>query len=220
MKPRLFALLLFLSFVSSLSQGQPSNAALTKGAELPLCQLALSEAQRLLSDGPPIGRPTFAPQLEWRQVSYTFLNDRGERHQIEAQAIEFDIDNDGRPETLLRESTLLRSETGDFLFVFKDRKAPSSLQDVVTLRERTSWTGIYSYTPWPYMELGLSLVDISPFSFEGHNYVLLVDAHFGRLVGRSMLIVEYRGVAKAITGSEYPTDDFKTICRVVQTSLL
>ncbi|MGE3395230.1 MAG: hypothetical protein AB7J97_13065 [Steroidobacteraceae bacterium] len=206
--------LLLVSLAWCPTDAKEARVSLIVGKNRSVCQFVLHETQQSLNDQFLPLNFAFLPNLAWRRVSYTFVHDRGERHILNAESVEFDIDNDGRAETLLRESIMFHSTTGEFLFVFPQGKAPSAPTDTVTRADRAAWRGINSFGSWPYLSRNLALLEIRPFSYAGRNYLLLTDSEFARGRRGAMVVAQYRGVPLPNAGTEGSTDNFKTICQI------
>lgn len=188
------------------------DVRLKKGASQKVCGFIFKGVKASLKTGLPV-RFQFLPPLHWQNVSYTFKNIAGEFHIIDGRVADIDIDNDGNEESVLIESTSLRWQNMEFLFVFPKGKAPSSQSTVVASDELSKWKGIYSFIPWPYFDKDLFGIEIYPFVFDSVTYIVLMDVHFARGMQRPLLVVKYRGRELVHEGDRL-TDDFETVCRI------
>lgn len=183
-----------------------------------VCRVAFNAMHETRAPG-VLASYTLKADLEWKMVSYSLVNGRGERHIVNASMARFDINNDGVAEVVWKESMSLRSQSADILYVFREGSQPSPGSEV-SVGERTDWVGVYSAGNSPYISHGFSLGTVDLVLHGGRGYVLLEDAYLGKRKGSSLLIAEYRGRQK--NDKDYssmdnqPTDDLNVICQISQ----
>lgn len=155
-------------------------------------------------------RLAFAPG----RIAFQTANAREITEEIHHAA--FDVDNDGGDEILIKYGTSLRGEYGELLWVV--RSDIKTLDFANTARfshqEYARFEAIESIAPWPYKSRGLYLVEITPFSLDGKNYLGIEDTLFGNpsFPTRSWVIATFRGRKLGPGGFGHETDDFETIC--------
>ena len=154
--------------------------------------------------------------IAFRPARLTFqaATDRAMRQEA-VEVARFDIDNDGRLDTIVKYETWLRNSPGDVLWVFP-KATPVDIAALPTLSSEdfARMPAVEPITPWPYSDRGIWLARIAALTFEGTTYLSLRDTSFGdvKFPDRRWIIAKFTGRPMASRGYHDATDSLETVC--------
>lgn len=183
-----------------------------EGKEKDVCVFVVERLQKS-EDRISAGPENFIGQWNWEKGSYYWMSPTISQ-ELPTLYAHYDIDNDGVKEVILRSSAMLRSHENIVIYIFKPGTIDLTKSPRLTPEILAKTPQIHSDASWPYSKHGLYYLLISPLTYRGVNYVVLMDELFGHMgyVDRKLVVARYAGTP--IDPDKNLTDRLDIICKI------
>ncbi len=185
-----------------------------KGKDVEVCSFAvkvLREAEDLF----PVRLEALFGKWDWQERSYHWVS-ATMNGQFGGLFAQYDIDNDGTDETILRRSWMRQSHENIALFIFESGTIDFRKDPRLTYDQLKEIPRVASDASLPYWKHGLVFLKTAPFVHDSENYLVIMDELFGRagFSTRKLVVAKYAGVAIEGT-TENRTDRLNIVCEIV-----
>lgn len=184
----------------------------TKGKEIGVCSFAVKALRK--ADLFPVQPEALFGKWDWQKGSYHWLSGTM-NGQLRTLFSQYDIDNDGAEETIMRQSWMRRSHENIALFIFEPGVIDFTKNPRLTYEQLKETPRVASDARLPYRKYGLAFLDIAPLVHDAVNYVAIMDELFGRqgFWDRKLVVAKYTGVA-IDPNAENRTDKLDIVCEI------
>lgn len=197
-------------FLCRVERSYGAEFEVVAGLDEPVCQQVVVVLGGIADDKFPVDPSAIAGRREWRNVLIHWPHanegyDRSDRFTY------YDVDNDGEDEVLVSRDWGASGHTREVLVVLEQAEIDFTADPVLAHVEANKAPRISSES---VEDQGIYNFFTAPLTFDGQNYVLIMDELFARIgyPTRALVVAKYRGVRLS---ADSPVDRLQVICRIL-----